>query len=369
MAQIKNINHNPRLLRYLVDLRFFGQDKLRVVDVGVRGGFEMQWELYEDQVELIGIEADEKEAERLNRREKSSKKSYYPETLFKKNGEVNLFVTSYVPSSGLYEPDLKFLSRIPDEKNLTVTKVQRVKTTTLDIFLKKIQAQPVDFVKLDVEGAELDVLKGALSTLKSTIGVACEVWFYPVHKNQPLFSDVDQFLRKRGLVLYELEVARHARKVLSDQIFEKVPGATTKGQVIWGQALYLRDAVFEFEKERGVRSWNEMRILKLATILDLANLADCAIELIQEADKKGLLKNFSKNQLVKLLIPEIGGKNVSILVYLKHLRLTKRHGVKISKLIWFVKKIGTKLLPFYLKNQIRKAIVAIRNQIDIILES
>jgi len=41
-----------------------------------------------------------------------------------------------------------------------------VKSLTLDSFVERQKLERVDFIKLDVEGAELSILKGALETIK-----------------------------------------------------------------------------------------------------------------------------------------------------------------------------------------------------------
>ena len=51
-----------------------------------------------------------------------------------------------------------------------------------------------DFMKIDVEGAELDVLKGANKCLRNILGVEIESCFFQLRKNQPLVNDVIKFL-------------------------------------------------------------------------------------------------------------------------------------------------------------------------------
>ena len=375
MAQLVNINQNPRLLKYLVDFKVFAKDKLEVVDVGARGGFETHWDNYQDQVDLIGFEPDERECQRLNEISSSAFKKYYPLALFKNHQERNLFVTLYKPSSSLYEPDLNFLKRFPDEKNLKIESVRATKTISLDSFLAKTSYKKIDFIKLDVEGAELDILKGAVKTLKHVFGISCEVWFYPVHKYQPLFSDVDIFLRNLGFYLFDLSVGRHARKVLSDQTFLKVPTSTEKGQVIWGQAVYLSDAVEEISSKNS-SSWDEIRLLKLISIFDLLNLQDCAIELIEVATGKGLIKKFKKNHLLDLLTPSVKGAEFSYHQFMNYLRLKDKQSFSANKqtpknlsAITVAKRIGKKVLPKPVQLKFRDILTGLRDSIDNVLKT
>lgn len=55
----------------------------------------------------------------------------------------------------------------PPVVNEPVSKVE-VMTTTLDHYLERVGIDKVDFVKMDVEGAELDVLKGASRLLNNS---------------------------------------------------------------------------------------------------------------------------------------------------------------------------------------------------------
>ena len=53
----------------------------------------------------------------------------------------------------------------------------------------------VDFIKLDTQGSELDILHGAGSLLDNCSGLQLEVMFSPLYEGQPLFADVDAYLR------------------------------------------------------------------------------------------------------------------------------------------------------------------------------
>ena len=76
-----------------------------------------------------------------------------------------------------------------------VEKKLSVNISTLD----SIHDLPViDFIKLDTQGAELDILIGSEKTLTQVLGIECEVSFIEQYKNQPVFSDVDKFLRSNG---------------------------------------------------------------------------------------------------------------------------------------------------------------------------
>ena len=59
-------------------------------------------------------------------------------------------------------------------------------------------------VKVDVQGAELQVLDGASTTLKDAELVILEVSFFRFADGFPEFYDVIDYMKKRGFVAYEV---------------------------------------------------------------------------------------------------------------------------------------------------------------------
>lgn len=71
-----------------------------------------------------------------------------------------------------------------------------VEVKTLDSF----EFKDYDMLVLDVQGYEMEVLKGAIETLKHIKIIYCEVAIIELYKNAPLFSDIYKFLPEFELV-------------------------------------------------------------------------------------------------------------------------------------------------------------------------
>ncbi|WP_370362876.1 FkbM family methyltransferase [Mucilaginibacter flavidus] len=61
-----------------------------------------------------------------------------------------------------------------------------------------------DFIKLDVQGYELEVLKGASNILESIQFILCEVSLIEVNKNSPLIAEVIRFWDERDFITYDI---------------------------------------------------------------------------------------------------------------------------------------------------------------------
>ncbi|MBX7246994.1 MAG: FkbM family methyltransferase [Candidatus Sumerlaeaceae bacterium] len=78
-----------------------------------------------------------------------------------------------------------------------------VKISTLDGLLnaRGLSQTPVDYLKVDVQGFEMPVLRGAAKTLQSTRNILIEVSFCKAYQGQCLVDEVCHFLREAGFVL------------------------------------------------------------------------------------------------------------------------------------------------------------------------
>jgi len=93
-----------------------------------------------------------------------------------------------------------------------------VPTTTLEEFCRERGIGRIDFIHMDVQGAELLVLEGAGPKLRDVTALWLEVADVPQYQEQPLRRQVGDFMRARGFRLaFEL---RHASE--GDQFYVNI---------------------------------------------------------------------------------------------------------------------------------------------------
>jgi len=255
MVALTNIKDKPLLTQYLVANKLI---QLDVVDIGARDGFAPYWLNYGDCLNIVGFDPD-------NQQEKLSRGRCQAKALSDDGKERVFYVIRYPGSSGFYPPNIDFTNRLRNRDYLNITNTIQMETVTLDSLNLK-----ADFIKLDTEGSELEILKGGIETLENVLGVSIEVAFTELFSGQPRFRDVDAFLESHGFTLYDLETARLER-ANPDK-----PGMSNGkiGQVIQGQVLYFRDIYKDLE------NYNEKKILKMASLFEVFNLSDCAFEVL-----------------------------------------------------------------------------------------
>jgi FkbM family methyltransferase len=76
--------------------------------------------------------------------------------------------------------------------------------TTLDAVTRGTHFQRPDFLKLDVQGYELEILKGAEHVLASVEAVMMEVNLIAVYEGAPLADEVVAFMAARGFRVYDV---------------------------------------------------------------------------------------------------------------------------------------------------------------------
>jgi 2-O-methyltransferase len=94
----------------------------------------------------------------------------------------------------------------PDEHMKLVEFIQfnnriEVETTTLKAFCNENKITKIDFIHMDVQGAELFVLEGAGDMLSNIKAIWLEVAKVSLYKDQPLVNDVEVFMDQHNFVL------------------------------------------------------------------------------------------------------------------------------------------------------------------------
>jgi FkbM family methyltransferase len=290
-----------RFTRHLIEYNALRDDPLVVVDAGSAGGFHPQWTIYGQQAQLIGFDPNDGESHRGN-------KHRYSVALWHEEGTFPFYVARHGHSSSFYKPFLSRCSQFPWDSTMIIEDVKQVQATTLDRFAAGKDIA-VDYIKLDVEGAELAVLKGAHSQLLSSVlGLTVEVLFRPVRKGAPAFHEVDEYLNQRFFDVYHIKGYRHFRRTLS-----ACPFPENRGQMIWADVLFFLDAARLMY--RYPQSWPSARVAKMASLLDLMGFPDCAIEVVNAAGELGIIEPKTWTMWRDFLTPLVDGQIVTYAQY------------------------------------------------------
>jgi len=319
------INHNPPMTRYLVEKTdVFRDEPVTIVDVGARWGFNPEWEVFGKDLRVYCFEPDEDECRRLNAAAGKNVR-YIPCALGREKSKATLYEAKLNASSGLYKTDMSYFSRLLNRDNGVTVNETTIELQTLAGALDQFGVHAVDFIKLDVEGAELDVLMGGERYLKDglLLGILSEVRFQEEINGSPVYWQLEEYVRRFGFRLFGLQFthqSRHALPYPGLADYRTPDGRrffayTTHGQIMDGDALYFRDLLIPANQSRRA-SATAAQMLKLAAFLEIYCLNDCAAELVL-AHKQLLQDKVDCNVLLKFLTPEAGGKKLGYDDYLK----------------------------------------------------
>lgn len=224
---------------------------LTIVDAGCRGGFDAVCNALEPNVQIIGFEPDPAECRRLQIEHSGGYNlRVVPLGLGPVRKKAKLHVTSDPACSSLYPPDPALARKRPILAVTNQVATTEIDLVPLDDWIRQENVGPVDYIKVDTQGSDLGVLQGAERTLKDVRILKVEVEFNPIYQGQPLFADIDSYLRPKGFVLWRLENLAHYQleNGLSRypspgvQFFDSraVEFVGEGGQLFWAEAFYVK---------------------------------------------------------------------------------------------------------------------------------
>ena len=205
-------------------------DRVRLIDVGARGGIDRRWQPYHHLVDVLGFEPDERECQRLSEASHPYQIRFLPAALGENDGESAVLRLCKSPgSSSLLKPNRELCDLFPYGAASEVV-------GEIDVTLRRMDSVVVDFqpdiIKIDTQGTELAILCGAGKLLNETLAVEIEVEFSPLYHDQPLFADVDSFMRQQGFTLQGLRRTLWRRNANHSHPYG--------GRLVHGDAFYVR---------------------------------------------------------------------------------------------------------------------------------
>jgi FkbM family methyltransferase len=199
-AQLRSGTFEARETRFM---EIFLQPGMTVLDIGAHHGYYtlLASIMVETKGSVVAFEPSRREGLRLKRH-------------IRMNGCTNVVIEQAALGAAAGEADLYLVdgpedycnSLRPPAVSAQTCKV-RVRVQTLDQFLARHRIGDIDFIKLDVEGAELDVLRGASGLLSQSWRPVFMIEVYDI-RTQPWgynAREIVQFIAERGYTWFRLE--------------------------------------------------------------------------------------------------------------------------------------------------------------------
>jgi FkbM family methyltransferase len=125
-------------------------------------------------------------------------------------GSADFYVSNGRPENAVesdWDYGNKSSSLLPPDKHTDLASFIKfnekitVPTDTLQNFCKNNSIKSIDFIHMDVQGAELMVLQGAEDFIASVKAIWLEVSQIQAYKDQPLVDDINKFMNENNFVL------------------------------------------------------------------------------------------------------------------------------------------------------------------------
>jgi len=239
----------------------------------------------------------------------------------------NRFMSSFLESSetklDLYQ-EIDGMDMSIDEAQ-KIDKITKLQTKTIDQLISSKKINEINYISLDTQGSELDILKGASQNLvEKIISIKLEVSFIEMYKNTCMFKDVDDFLKSMGFLLVDLFTFNSTFK-------ERIPQNFRGKQIpVQGEVLYILDPKKVIFKNDINYKQNLEKIAFTYITFGYIDMAYQALSLIKS---KGL--NFNSDHSYQKFLSKFFYKikeSNSKLPKLWHENLINNYSIDVSKL-------------------------------------
>lgn len=286
---MNRINKNPKILKEISMTDFLKNEPFFLYDVGVGGGIGDYWFNFGDNLRAIGFDADFTEIDNLNKNKKTDLVQYH-----------QLAIRDV--KSQYFDLYSRFSSTEARNIKNGIYSNNDVPTISIDEYSKKNNIKNVDFIKIDTDGYDLEVIKSSINTLKNnTLGLLVECQFHGSSLDKDnTFANISQTLSGYGYTLFDIDTWRYSRSSLPTKFSYNFFGQNEIGQVVFADALFLKD----YSREKYSNEWGELSLckqLKLVTLFELFGLPDCAAELLLKIKSNNIFDSEKINDWLNYL--------------------------------------------------------------------
>lgn len=291
--------------------------KIHFLDIGAADGLNDNMLWLKEILKVSAFEPDYRSNEALKKLLKKqgvSEFSVHNNSISSKEESKTLYLTKKPKCSSLFKPNFQLIEALGIESKFEIVEKVEVDCTTID---KKVES--TDWIKLDIQGYELEALKGAEKNLQDTIVVSSEIEFIDLYEGQPTYTEIDNFLQSKGFQIIEMITNRRPFKT---KVQSTLISFFDEKMLVDGEAIFLNRKYLPYNLAE--TSINPEKLTKAILILmhykklslafaiidraiDLQLFDDRSVQILLDIFNANGISNTSLKKITS--IPGLGGLN------------------------------------------------------------
>ena len=263
-----------------------------LIDIGAVGRPPSHWLPLRDQISLIGFEPNKEECKKLNASGCGYRKSeFFPYAIGEHNEKRPFYITDYHECCSLLQPNFEWLKRFDYGSFFNVKRTSETETISLNS-IEKLSDYRIDAIKIDAQGNELPILKGAESILNDVFLIEIETGLHKNYIDETTFDELCPYLNHKGFICMEVFTQPAQKRKNKAREWK-----SAKGQAMACESIWIRDLI---KCERNfLHSLEKSDFLSILSLCWLFGYSDYALELLDHEILKEKLEQVEKIALCK----------------------------------------------------------------------
>ena len=205
--------------------------KILALDVGAQGGFNSDnffAKKYNIFFEPILVEPIKNEAKKLN----VNNKYVIEGGIWSKQTKKKIYIlNNRLGSSSMYRPDPSSFNvhgiKKKDYKDYEITESIEIDCNSLDVSLKNLKIDKLDYLKVDTQGAELEILNGIGAYRPLLIKI--EAHIFSMYKEVPNWTELLNYLHKLNYIVIDWKgIGSHITRIPAEMDMIFIPNFKNK---------------------------------------------------------------------------------------------------------------------------------------------
>ena len=267
------------------------EKNVTLLDIGAVGNPPKHWLPLKEHIDLVGFEPNPEQCRILNKDDSVySNAQFHPYAIGEFEEEKIFHLTNYHECCSILKPNFEWLNRFEYSDFFRVEEELIIKTKPLDK-VSEIKEKSIDALKIDAQGYELPILRGARKVLDQVFLLEVETGLHKNYVNETTFEEISSYLKDLRFMCMQIKQQPPQKRSNIASSW-----SISNGQAMACESIWVKD--FRKFSKLELQKISRNKLLSILSLGWLFNFSDLCLELL-EIDTLSSLLDVKEKKLLR----------------------------------------------------------------------